>query len=106
MLRRTGDPHFLKPPFQLPLNHAIARAFDDLVDLRNTFLHFSEDGWMIDLMEIPPLAINACGVIRHLAVVQPAYLARAERGHRDRVAAALERIEAAMEHYLGGDIPA
>jgi hypothetical protein len=99
LLRRAGDPYFLKPPYQLPLTHHISRAFDDLVDLRNTFLHFSEDGWSIDLMEIPPLILNACGIMRHLAVVQPAYLARAERGHRDRARAALERIEAAMAHY-------
>jgi hypothetical protein len=50
-------------------------------------------------MEIPPLILNACGIMRHLAVVQPAYLARAERGHRDRARAALERIETAMAHY-------
>jgi hypothetical protein len=101
LLRRAGDPNFLKPPFQVSLTREITRAFDDLVDLRNTFLHFSEDGWSIDLMEIPPLILNACGIVRHLAVVQPAYLARAERGHRDRARAALERIEAAMEHYSG-----
>lgn len=99
LLRRVGDPNFLKPPFQVSLTREITRAFDDLVDLRNTFLHFSEDGWSIDLMDIPPLVLSACGVVRHLAVVQPAYLARAERGHRDRVAVALERIEAAMAHY-------
>jgi hypothetical protein len=99
LLRRVGDPFFLHPPFQLPLTHEITRAFDDLVDLRNTFLHFSEDGWIIDLMEIPPLILNACGMVRHLAVVQPAYLSRAERGHRDRARAALERVEVAMAHY-------
>ena len=99
LLRRVGDPFFLRPPFQAPLTNEITRAFDDLVDLRNTFLHFSEDGWMIDLMEIPPLVLNACWVVRHLAVVQPAYLLRAERGHRDRARVALERVEVAMAHY-------
>lgn len=99
LLRRVGDPHFLRPPYQLPLNHAIVEAFDDLIDLRNTFLHFSEDGWTIDLREIPPLILNACGVIRHLAVTQPIYLRNAAPQHRERVAAALDRIDAAMEHY-------
>ena len=99
LLRRTGDPMFLKPPYQLPLNHHVTEAFDDLVDLRNTFLHFSDDGWTVDLREIPPLVLVACKVLRHLAVVQPVYLRRAERNHRERVAAALDRIEAAMEHY-------
>lgn len=99
LLRRMGDPAFLRPPFQLPLNHRITEAFDDLVDLRNTFLHFSEDGWTVDLREIPPLIVNACGVIRHLAVTQPIYLRHAGAGHRDRVAAALDIIEAAMTHY-------
>jgi hypothetical protein len=99
LLRRVGDPYFLRPPFQLPLNHAISEAFDDLIDLRNTFLHFSDDGWTIDLREIPPLILNACSVIRHLAVTQPIYLRNAEPRHRERVATALDRIETAMEHY-------
>jgi hypothetical protein len=99
LLRRTGDPYFLRPPFQLPLNRQITEAFDDLVDLRNTFLHFSEDGWTVDLREIPPLILNACVVIRHLAVTQPIYLRHAGAGHRNRVAAALDQIAAAMEHY-------
>ncbi len=99
LLRRTGDSFFLRPPFQLPLNREITEAFDDLVDLRNTFLHFSDDGWTVDLREIPPLILVACRVIRHLAVTQPIYLRQAERNHHERVAAALDRIEAAMEHY-------
>lgn len=99
LLRRTGDSFFLRPPFQLPLNREITEAFDDLVDLRNTFLHFSDDGWTVDLREFPPLILVACRVIRHLAVTQPIYLRQAERNHRERVAAALDRIEAAMEHY-------
>lgn len=99
LLRRTGDPFFLRPPYQLPLNRQISGAFDDLVDLRNTFLHFSEDGWTVDLREIPPLILTACIIVRHLAVTQPIYLKRAEPRHRERVSAALERIEAAMEHY-------
>ncbi len=99
LLRRAGDSFFLRPPYQLPLNHDITEAFDDLIDLRNTFLHFSEDGWSVDLREIPPLILSACGVVRHLSVTQPIYLKRAERNHRERVAAALDRIEAAMEHY-------
>jgi len=101
LLRRVGDSFFLRPPFQLPLNHDITEAFDDLVNLRNTFLHFSDDGWTVDLREIPPLILVACRVIRHLAVTQPIYLRQAERNHRERVAAALDRIEAAMEHYPG-----
>jgi hypothetical protein len=99
LLRRVGDSYFLRPPFQLPLKHHITEAFDDLVDLRNTFLHFSEDGWTVDLREIPPLIINACAIIRHLAETQPIYLKQAEPRHRERVAAALDHIEAAMEHY-------
>ena len=99
LLRRAGDSYFLRPPYQLPLNHRITEAFDDLIDLRNTFLHFSEDGWTIDLREIPPLILTACGVIRHLAVTQPIYLRHAGPRHRERIAAALDRIEAAMEHY-------
>ena len=99
LLPRVGDPLVLAPPFQLPLTPEIARHFEDLVDLRNTFLHFSEDSWTIDLSQIPPLILNACSIVRHLSVVQPAYLPRAERGHRDRVLAALEWVEVAMAHY-------
>jgi hypothetical protein len=99
LLRRVGDPFFLRPPYQLPLNREINEAFDDLVDLRNTFLHFSDDGWTVDLREVPPLVLVACRVVRHLAVTQPVYLKHAERNHRARVAAALDTIEAAMEHY-------
>jgi hypothetical protein len=99
LLRRTGDPLFLRPPYQLALNRQINDAFDDLVDLRNTFLHFSEDGWTVDLREIPPLIITACTIIRHLAVIQPIYLRRAEPNHKARVASALDRIQGAMEHY-------
>jgi hypothetical protein len=99
LLRRVGDPYFLRPPYQLPLNHQINEAFDDLIDLRNTFLHFSQDGWTIDLREIPPLILTACKVIRHLAVTQPIYIRNAETNHRERVAAALDQIENAMEHY-------
>ena len=99
LLLRTGDPYFLRPPWQLPLNRQITEAFDDLVDLRNTFLHFSEDGWTIDLREIPPLILVACGVIRHLAVTQPIYLRHAGPRHRERIAAALDRIENAMHAY-------
>ena len=101
LLRRVGDPFFLRPPYQLPLNHKITEAFDDLVDLRNTFLHFSEDGWTVDLREIPPLVLTAARIVRHLSVIQPVYLKRAGRSHRERVAAALDRIETAMEHYPG-----
>jgi hypothetical protein len=104
LLRRVGDPFFLKPPYQLPLNHQVTEAFDDLVDLRNTFLHFSEDGWSVDLREIPPLILVACRIVRHLAVIQPAYLRRAEPRHRERVAAGLEQIEDAMEHYPGMEV--
>lgn len=103
LLRRVGDPYFLRPPFHLPLTRRITEAFDDLVDLRNTFLHFSEDGWTVDLREIPPLILNACGIVRHLAVTQPIYLHHAGAGHRERVAAALDHIETAMEHYPGMD---
>ncbi len=99
LLRRVGDSFFLRPPFQLPLNHEITEAFDDLVNLRNTFLHFSEDGWTVDLREVPPLILNACAIIRHLSVTQPIYLRHAGPRHRERVAAALDAIEAAMEHY-------
>lgn len=99
LLRRTGDPYFLRPPYQLPLDHRITEAFDDLVDLRNAFLHFSEDGWTIDLREIPPLILIACDVIRHLAVTQPIYLRHAGPRHRERIAAALDTIEAAMHDY-------
>ncbi len=99
LLRRAGDPFFLRPPYQLPLNRQINDSFDALVDLRNTFLHFSVDGWTTDLREIPPLILTACDVVRHLAVTQPIYLKRAGRNHKERVAAALDRIAAAMEHY-------
>jgi hypothetical protein len=99
LLRRVADPYFLKAPWQLPLPHETQRDFDDLVDLRNGFLHFSDDGWTIDLREIPPLIMTACDIIRHLAVTQPAYLRRAESGHQERVRLALEHIVAAMEHY-------
>lgn len=99
LLRRVGDPYFLRPPFQLPLNRQVTEAFDDLIDLRNTFLHFSEDGWTVDLREVPPLILSACEVIRHLAVTQPIYLRHAGANHRERVEAALDTIEAAMEHY-------
>ncbi len=103
LLRRVGDPYFLRPPWQFPLNRQITEAFDDLTDLRNTFLHFSDDGWTVDLREIPPLVVVACNVVRHLAVIQPVYLRRAERNHRERVGAALDRIETAMEHYPAKD---
>ena len=103
LLRRVGDPYFLRPPFQLPLDREMSYAFDDLIDLRNTFLHFSQDGWTVDLREIPPLILNACKVIRHLAVTQPIYLHNAGPDHRERVAAALDDIEAAMEHYPAED---
>lgn len=103
LLRRVADPYFLKAPWQLPLGREMQRDFDDLVDLRNGFLHFSDDGWTIDLREIPPLIVTACDIIRHLSVTQPAYLRHAERGHQDRVRIALEHIVAAMEHYPGID---
>jgi len=103
LLRRVGDPYFLRPPYQLPLKREITEAFDDLVDLRNTFLHFSEDGWTVDLREIPPLILVACHVIRHLSVTQPIYLRHAGARHRERIAAALDQIEAAMDHYPAED---
>jgi len=99
LLERVGDHRFLRPPFQLPLTRKMREDFDALVDLRNTFLHFSEDGWTVDLREFPPLVLTACGIIRHLAVTQPAYLRTAERGHQARVSEALDHIETAMEHY-------
>lgn len=99
LLRRCGDPQFLKPPYQLPLNHHITKDFNDLVELRNTFLHFSQDGWTTDLREFPPLILSACGVIRHLAVTQPIYLRYAGRTHKERMGPALDTIVAAMEHY-------
>jgi hypothetical protein len=102
LLQRVSDHRFLPPPFQYPLSAKVRSDFDDLVDLRNTFLHFSEDGWTIDLREFPAPILSACAIIRHLAVTQPAYLKNAERGHQARVADALERIEAAMEHYADG----
>ncbi len=105
LLRRVGDPFFLRPPFQVPLDHQTTEAFDDLTDLRNTFLHFSEDGWSVDLREVPPLILAACRVVRHLAVTQPVYLKRAGRNHSARVAAALDRIVAAMEHYPDAEPP-
>lgn len=106
LLRRAGDPFFLRPPYQLPLNKQINDAFDALIELRNTFLHFSVDGWTTDLREIPPLILSACGVVRHLAVTQPIYLKRASRHHKERVSAALDRITAAMEHYPDLPTPA
>ena len=98
-LRRCADPWYLPPPWQLSLTHQLQGELHDLFDLRNTFLHFSEDGWTLDLAEAPPLVRAACSVIRHLSVTQPAYLSRAERGHRERVRAGLETIETAMEHF-------
>jgi hypothetical protein len=99
LLRRCADPWYLPPPWQLSLTHQLQGELHDLFDLRNTFLHFSEDGWTLDLAEAPPLVRAACSVIRHLSVTQPAYLSRAERGHRERVRAGLETIETAMEHF-------
>lgn len=99
LLDRVGDKKFLRPPYTLPLTREMEADFDALNDLRNTFLHFSEDGWTTDLREIPPLILNAVRIIRHLAVTQPAYLRNAERGHRDRVQHALDSIATAMEHY-------
>lgn len=101
LLRRAGDPEFLRAPYRLALTEAMTAAFDDLVDLRNVFLHFSDDGWTIDLRDIAPLILNACQIVRHLAVTQPVYLRRAERGHRQRVEAALNAIVLAMEHFQG-----
>lgn len=102
LVNRVSDRKFLPPPYQLPLEAEAEERFSALVELRNTFLHFSEDGWSFDLREAPPLALTACDIIRHLAVTQPTYLPRAERGHRDRIAHALEDIEAAMEHFAHG----
>jgi hypothetical protein len=99
LLDRVGDPAFLRAPYQLPLGDEMRRDFDELNELRNTFMHFSEDGWTTDLREIPPLVLTACRIIRHLAVTQPAYLRNAEKGHSRRVAEALDAIEVAMEHY-------
>jgi hypothetical protein len=99
LLSRVGDKRFLRPPYTLPLDRRMQDEFEALNDLRNTFLHFSDDGWTVDLREIPPLVLNATRIIRHLSVTQPAYLRNAERGHRDRVAHGLDRIDAAMEHY-------
>jgi hypothetical protein len=102
LLRRVADPAFLKPPYQLPLNPRMHADFDDLVELRNTFLHFSEDGWTADVREFPQLILTACAIIRHLSVTQPVYLRNAGRNHRERVRHALETIAAAMEHYGDG----
>jgi hypothetical protein len=99
LVNRVSDRKFLPPPYQLPLETEAEERFSALVELRNTFLHFSEDGWSFDLREAPPLALSACDIIRHLAVTQPTYLSRAERGHRNRIAHALDDIEAAMEHF-------
>lgn len=99
LVRRVADPFFLPAPYQFPLTKEVSEAFEDLADLRNTFLHFSDDGWTVDLREIPPLVMAACRIIRHLAVLQPIYLRNAERNHRERVADALDRIDAAMAHY-------
>ncbi len=99
LLERVADHRFLRAPYTLPLTREMETDFDALNDLRNTFLHFSEDGWIVDLREIPPVIATACGIIRHLAVTQPAYIRNAERGHKDRVAHALDVIETAMEHY-------
>jgi hypothetical protein len=99
LLRRVADPYFLQPPYQLPLTPDWRRDFDDLIDLRNAFLHYSDDRWTLDLREVPPLIRTACAIVRHLAVTQPAYLSRAERGHKDRVRAALDNILLAMDHY-------
>ena len=101
LLERVADERFLRQPYTLPLTREMEQDFDALHELRNTFLHFSEDGWTVDLREFPSMMISACKVIRHLAVTQPAYLRNAERGHRDRVALAVNIIETAMEHYLG-----
>ena len=98
LVERVADPRFLRAPYTLPLTRELEQDFDALNDLRNTFLHFSQDGWTTDLREFPPLIIGACAIIRHLAVTQPAYLRNAERGHRDRVAHALDGIQLAMEH--------
>lgn len=102
LLERVADERFLRPPFQLALSRQVRKDFDALNDLRNTFIHYSDDAWSIDLRDIPPLILSACGIIRHLAVTQPVYLRSAERGHSERVGHALERIVLAMEHYLGG----
>jgi hypothetical protein len=99
LLDRVGDAAFLRAPYQLPLTQEITRDFEALNDLRNTFMHFSEDGWTLDLREIPPLILTCCRIVRHLAVTQPAYLRNAERGHSRRIADALDSIETAMEHY-------
>jgi hypothetical protein len=102
LLERVSDERFLRTPFRLMLSGEMRHDFDALNELRNTFIHYSDDAWSVDLREIPPLVIAACGIIRHLAVTQPIYLRNAERGHSERVGHALETIIAAMEHYLDG----
>ncbi|MEZ5937015.1 MAG: hypothetical protein R3C52_02200 [Hyphomonadaceae bacterium] len=104
LLDRVSDRRFLREPFQFPLTRDIEEDFDALNDLRNTFAHYSDDGWTTDLREIPPLILTACTIIRHLAVTQPVYLRNAERGHSERVAHGLDAITLAMEHYLQADI--
>jgi hypothetical protein len=99
LVRRVSDRRFLPPPYQLALTDAMDDRFTSLVELRNTFLHFSDDGWSIDLRDIPPLAVSACEIIRHLAVIQPNYLSRAEPDHRSRIEEALADIDTAMDHF-------
>lgn len=101
LVNRVADDRFLRAPFQLPATREMREAFDALVELRNSFLHFSEDGWTIDLRELPPLVMGAASIIRHLAVTQPVYLRNAEKGHSRRTAEALDRIEAVMDHAAG-----
>jgi hypothetical protein len=104
LLERVSDENFLRPPFQVSLTRTVRHDFDALNELRNTFIHYSDDAWSIDLRVIPPLVVSACSVIRHLAVTQPIYLRNAERGHSLRVEHALEAIVAAMEHYADGAV--
>ncbi len=99
LLRRVGDSRFLHAPYQLPLTADMTRDFTDLVELRNTFLHFSEDGWTVDLRELPQLIQTACRIIRHLSVTQPAYLRNTRPGHSERIRDALDRLESALEHF-------
>ena len=100
LLERAADPRFLPPPFQLPLSPAARDDLNALVDLRNTFLHFSQDGWSLDLETCPPLMLGACAALRHLAVTQPAWTPLA--ADRAEAADLLARIDAAMEHYADG----
>ncbi|WP_084399351.1 hypothetical protein [Henriciella aquimarina] len=71
LVARVANKDHLAQPYTAPLKPADHRAFQAIVEARNSVMHPGADGLSVDRAGLPEGLLVAAGLVRHLILTQP-----------------------------------